>query len=59
MRHHSSKGPGLKTYTITAYALSASPSFPAETKVSRDVLLAAISNITLASSFIDITYDRS
>jgi hypothetical protein len=27
--------------------------------VTRDVLLAAISNITLASSSIDVTYDRS
>lgn len=54
-----SKGPGLKAYTITAYALSAAPSFTPGTKVSRDVLLAAISNITLASSAIDVTYDRS
>jgi phosphatidylethanolamine-binding protein (PEBP) family uncharacterized protein len=54
-----SKGPGLKTYTYTAYALSATPSFTAGTKVSRDVLLAAISNITLASSSLDVTYDRS
>ena len=54
-----SKGPGLKTYTLTAYALSAAPSFTAGTKVSRDVLLAAISNITLASSSLDVTYDRS
>lgn len=54
-----SKGPGLKTYTFTAYALSAAPSFTAGTKVSRDVLLATISNITLASSSLDVTYDRS
>ncbi len=54
-----SKGPGIKTYTYTAYALSAAPSFTAGTKVSRDVLLAAISNITLASSSLDVTYDRS
>ena len=54
-----SKGPGIKTYTYTAYALSATPSFTAGTKVSRDVLLAAISNITLASSSLDVTYDRS
>lgn len=54
-----SKGPGLKTYTITAYSLSATPSFTAGAKVSRDVLLAAISNITLASSSLDVTYDRS
>lgn len=54
-----SKGPGIKTYTYTVYALSAAPSFTAATKVSRDVLLAAISNITLASSSLDVTYDRS
>ena len=54
-----SKGPGIKTYTYTVYALSAAPSFTAGTKVSRDVLLAAISNITLASSSLDVTYDRS
>lgn len=54
-----SKGPGIKVYTLTVYALSASPSFPSGTSVSRDVLLAAISNITLASSSLDVTYDRS
>ena len=54
-----SKGPGVKTYTLTVYALSAAPSFTSGTKVTRDVLLAAISNITLASSSIDVTYDRS
>ena len=54
-----SKGPGIKTYTYTVYALSAAPSFAAGTKVSRDVLLAAISSITLASSSLDVTYDRS
>jgi len=54
-----SKGPGIKVYTLTVYALSASPNFPSGTSVSRDVLLAAISNITLASSSLDVTYDRS
>jgi len=54
-----SKGPGVKTYTLTVYALSAAPSFTSGTKVTRDVLLSAISNITLASSSIDVTYDRS
>ena len=54
-----SKGPGIKTYTYTGYALSAAPTFPSGTSVSRDVLLAAISNITLASSSLDVTYDRS
>ena len=54
-----SKGPGIKVYTLTVYALSASPSFPSGTSVSRDVLLEAIKPITLASSSIDVTYDRS
>jgi phosphatidylethanolamine-binding protein (PEBP) family uncharacterized protein len=54
-----SKGPGVKTYTITAYALSATPTFASGVQVSRDVLLSAISTITLASSSIDVTYERS
>ena len=54
-----SKGPGIKVYTLTVYALSAAPSFPSGTSVSRDVLLEAIKPITLASSSIDVTYDRS
>jgi len=53
-----SKGPGSKVYTITAYALSASPAFPTGPSVSRNVLLEAIEPITLASSSIDVTYDR-
>lgn len=54
-----SKGPGIKVYTFTAYALSALPTFPTGTSVSRDVLLEAIKPITLASSSLDVTYDRS
>lgn len=54
-----SKGPGPKVYTITAYALSRSPDFPAGSAVSRDQLLAAIKDITLAQSAIDVTYSRS
>ena len=54
-----SKGPGIKVYTLTVYALSAAPSFPSGTSVSRDVLLEAIKPITLASSSFDVTYDRS
>lgn len=53
-----SKGPGAKAYTITAYALSKAPSFPAGTKVTRDVLLAAIAKTTLASSAMTVTYER-
>ncbi len=54
-----SKGPGPKLYTITVYALSGSPGFAPGSAVSRDQLLAAISTITLASSSIDVTYERT
>ncbi|MCP4289807.1 MAG: YbhB/YbcL family Raf kinase inhibitor-like protein, partial [Gammaproteobacteria bacterium] len=55
-----SKGPGEKEYIYTVYALSATPQFsvPAS-QVSRDVLLAAIQDITLASSELNVTYSRS
>jgi phosphatidylethanolamine-binding protein (PEBP) family uncharacterized protein len=54
-----SKGPGLKVYTYTLYALSEEPQFsvPAS-QVSRDVLLEAIRNITLASAELHVTYTR-
>jgi Raf kinase inhibitor-like YbhB/YbcL family protein len=54
-----SKGPGDKTYTYTVYALSAEPqiSVPAE-QVTRDVLLAAIKDITLASAELNVVYGR-
>lgn len=54
-----SKGPGEKAYTYTVYALSAQPQFsvPAS-QVTRDVLLAAIQNITLASAELHVTYTR-
>jgi phosphatidylethanolamine-binding protein (PEBP) family uncharacterized protein len=54
-----SKGPGAKTYTYTVYALSAAPQLnvpPAQ--VTRNVLLAAMSNITLASAELNVTYSR-
>ena len=54
-----SKGPGPKLYTITVYALSKSPGFAPGSAVSRDQLLAAIKDITLAESAIDVTYSRS
>lgn len=54
-----SKGPGSKIYTLSVYALSSTPTFASGTKVTRDVLLAAIGDITLASSSIDVTYERS
>lgn len=55
-----SKGPGVKKYTLTLYALSSAPDLkvPAS-QVSRDVLLAAIKDRTLASAELNFTYDRS
>ncbi len=52
-----SKGPGVKDYHITLYALSAKPEYRVE-KVTRADLLAAIKNITLAESTLDYKYER-
>ena len=54
-----SKGPGLKKYTLTLYALSAtvSPAVP-DSLVSREVLLEAIKNITLSSASLTVLYSR-
>ena len=52
-----SKGPGVKEYHITMYALSAEPKFDAE-KVTRADLLAAIEDITLAESTLSYKYER-
>ena len=52
-----SKGPGVKEYHITMYALSAEPKFRVE-KVTRAELLAAIKDITLAQSTINYKYER-
>ncbi len=54
-----SKGPGAKTYTITIYALAAAPDIRvAANQVSREVLLAAIKDRTLAQATIDVVYSR-
>lgn len=53
-----SKGPGEKLYTITVYALSASPNLPNPAVVDRDTLLAAIANITLAEASLNVTFER-
>ena len=54
-----SKGPGEKLYTYTVYALSAEPTLPVPaSEVSRDVLLDAIKDITLASATLNVTYTR-
>jgi Raf kinase inhibitor-like YbhB/YbcL family protein len=54
-----SKGPGAKTYTYTVYALSAAPHLDvAAGDVTRNILLAAISAITLDSAELSVTYSR-
>ena len=52
-----SKGPGEKIYTYTVYALSTELKLSAPA-VSRDVLLAAIKDSTLASAELNVTYTR-
>jgi phosphatidylethanolamine-binding protein (PEBP) family uncharacterized protein len=52
-----SKGPGVKTYHVTVYALSAAPKIaPAE--ATRDALLDAISGSTLAAGTLTFSYER-
>jgi hypothetical protein len=53
-----SQGPGDKTYTITLYALSAEAKLPADGSLTRDALLAAIKDTTLATANLDVTYAR-
>ena len=54
-----SKGPGAKKYTYTIYALSAPPQLSVSpAKVSRDVLLAAIKDRTIASAELNVYYSR-
>ncbi|CAN5253018.1 hypothetical protein BH10PSE19_BH10PSE19_17100 [soil metagenome] len=54
-----SQGLGSKTYIMTVYALSAAPVFSvAQTQVTRDLLLAAISNTTFGTSTLTVTYMR-
>jgi phosphatidylethanolamine-binding protein (PEBP) family uncharacterized protein len=54
-----SKGPGAKTYTFTAYALSAAPAFtvPAS-QVTGKIVTDAIGKITIASSQLSVSYTR-
>lgn len=54
-----SKGPGPKSYTITIFALSEQPVLPDPTAVDRATLLDAVSDITLATDSIALTYTRS
>lgn len=54
-----SQGPGPKEYIMTAYALSADPVLPvAQSKVTMDILLTAISSLTLATAPLSVTYSR-
>ena len=54
-----SKGPGLKTYVITLYALSAMPAIAEPpSSVSRDVLLNAIRDRVLGTAELKVTYTR-
>jgi phosphatidylethanolamine-binding protein (PEBP) family uncharacterized protein len=53
-----SKGPGLKQYTITIYALAQAPVLSGGASVTRDTLLAAIADRTLATAVLDVTYTR-
>jgi phosphatidylethanolamine-binding protein (PEBP) family uncharacterized protein len=52
-----SKGPGIKKYHITVYALSEVLKLPAD-KASRTNLLAAIKDNTLAEGTLDFQYER-
>lgn len=54
-----SMGPGSKLYTFTVYALSAEPVLTvAQTAVTREILLAAISKTTLGQAAINVNYTR-
>ena len=55
-----SQGPGLKTYTLHVYALSAAPKLDRpQREVTRDVLLTAIKDLVLDSADLKVTYTRS
>jgi phosphatidylethanolamine-binding protein (PEBP) family uncharacterized protein len=54
-----SKGPGVKVYTFTVYALSAQPALGDPSTVTRAVLLSALDGLVLASATLDVTYDRT
>jgi Raf kinase inhibitor-like YbhB/YbcL family protein len=55
-----SKGPGVKKYVVTIYALSEPPKIDVPPQgVSREVLLNAIKDHMLASAELNVTYDRT
>ena len=53
-----SQGPGDKTYIITLYALSAEAKLPDGPALTRDTLLSAIKDKTLATTTLEVTYAR-
>ena len=54
------QGPGAKIYTLTVYALSASPTLPGSAdQVTGPVLTDAISSITLGKGSMDLSYARA
>jgi len=53
-----SKGGGAKEYNITVYALSEKPAFHTD-NVTREVLIEAVKQITLAETTLTYTYERS
>ena len=54
-----SQGPGAKSYVITVFALSEEPFLGVvQTKVTRDILLTAISKITLGTAVLNVSYTR-
>lgn len=55
-----SQGPGIKAYTYTVFALSASPVISVQQgEVTRQVLLDAIENITISSAKMTVYYSRN
>ena len=55
-----SQGPGLKLYTYTVYALSASPTFKvAASQVTGQVVTDAISTLTLGSASLSLGFSRT
>jgi phosphatidylethanolamine-binding protein (PEBP) family uncharacterized protein len=55
-----SKGPGPKTYVLTLYALSAAPEITAPpAQVTYDVMLAAMKGKVLATTDLNVVYDRT
>jgi Raf kinase inhibitor-like YbhB/YbcL family protein len=54
-----SKGPGVKKYTLTVYALSSEPKIDGQpSAVTMDMLLDAIKDRALGTAVLDVTYER-